>query len=140
MHIRGAPLDPSRKQCSARIRFGVVSTGIFPCSKKTHEHAAGFEKPCFEHEAKRHVVSNPAARPCVFLKHGNMPVLTTPKRILALHCFRDGSRGGPRMCKAAQTLRQNAEIESEFTYVHLVYFDEIQSPALIMIAITFAIA
>jgi len=44
------------------------------------------------------------------------------------------------MCKAAQTLRQNAEIESEFTYVHLVYFDEIQSPALIMIAITFAIA
>jgi len=25
------------------------------------------------------------------LKHGNMPVLTTPKRILALHCFRGGS-------------------------------------------------
>ena len=44
--------------------------------------------------------------PCVFLEHGNMPVLTTPKRILALHCFRDGSRGVPRMCKAAQTLRQ----------------------------------
>ena len=24
------------------------------------------------------------------LEHGNMPVLTTPKRILALHCFRGG--------------------------------------------------
>ena len=25
------------------------------------------------------------------LAHGNMPVLTTPKRILVLHCFREGS-------------------------------------------------
>ena len=46
------------------------------------------------------------ARWSVGLESSNMPVLTTPKRILALHCFREGSRGVPRMCKAAQTLRQ----------------------------------
>ena len=31
LRIRGPPLDPSRKQCSTRIRFSDVGTGILLC-------------------------------------------------------------------------------------------------------------